>query len=658
MVAWIWYASLPPIDQLRPLFPFASIAAAIAVAGVNAYFIGALILRRVTRMAEGGSQPAFTSPEWLFLSLTVGFGMLAWLTLPLGLVLPYSSKLYWAGHGGLLALFAVMAFARPGVAAAPGGYQPLESPRRLERAMWIALACTFAYLAFLYGHVLEGSDGQTNHLNAVMLWIDKGRYVPFISTENGQPLTLSSSQYPIGRLLLLQVALLGGLQATGLFNVLGVALTAAGVFCLGARLFSQQAGRLGALVYLASPVIYRYYVEDVTDYPLNLCLFLTTAVALTIAVQLRSRGWLRLGLLAAGLLLGVKYYSLLQLAIVGALAAPILYRAGLFNVALRDSWLFVVFAALPLGHHAVVFGDPAWPYLSRWTGGTPMSAYSTMFYDSRRHYLLASHLQPGGSTLDALLRFWWSELMPGASSPWAVSPLLVPGLAFFAVASFWRRIYLLPLIFCLLFLAVGLNSVLFNKYLFLIVAAVAPFTGAAIATAVARRPAIGSAVAAAIGAVALVLAWEDISRRDLGVRKLTLAKMIEESEPTKTLNSLPAGSLVFVNLQSSDIRQYRTYLPTSLLQDSEELLVDDWRRLFDGYRVAGMTHYLVQSPQTFPFSAALIERFDPQLAAQAKTLQGLFDRNLALRNAYLGEHATAKNLGGGYVLYTLENANP
>ena len=635
--------------------PMAIDACVSVVLVVNAFLAGSFVLSALLNREEYNSR--LTILEWSFLALAVGFGIFAWIMLPAGVVLPYDRSLYRVAHAVLL--IGGVWWWRSSRAARDirSSWTPLERPSPVELAVWSSIALTLLYVAFLLLHGIGGSDGQTQHLYSVMAWEQAGRFVPMTSLADGLPYSMTSAQTLGGRLLYLQADLLGSIYAIGAFHVVTMAIACLGVVALGGVLFGQPVGRLAGLVFLTSPVLFRIFVSDVNDYFVHLLILLGVCTGLALAVKFGSRAWVRVTLMLAGVLCSVKYYSLMELAILTPIALVLLYRRNLLRGIGGAVALCVILASPWFVHQWIVYGDPIWPYLIGVFGGKAMTPSWHLYFDTYPYYLYGPYLSLPGTTFEAARRVYlFHELFPPVDSALSFSPLFVPAIAFWCVASWRDRRYLIPLLWTVGFLAMTLNSVLYNKYMFLVIAPAAPFIARPMWQFVATRPALRSLVHAVLGAFVLIVAWQFIIGTGLTTSLLTMRAEKAASEPIKTLNSLPPPARVFGNIMAMPLRYSRVNLTVSILNDSDELMCDDWRTLFDAYRRAGATHYLVDAAaDQYPYDGILpmVDAHDPRLAETLRERRKVFERNRGLRDDYLKQHATLTDLAP-YRLYTLD----
>lgn len=659
-IAALFLISLPHAGRWSVLLAGGIHIFALFLLTINAYFLGNIFLSVLTCDSRTKS---FTILEWIFLSLTLGLGTLALLTFLFGYVAPYSRSFYLTLH---VVAFVVFLFSylpkHKARSSSKNTYLPLERLAWGEALIWGAIGLFLFYYALVQGFSLEGTDSQTMHLNRVIFWIEEGRYQPFVSGYTGMPLQKSGMQYPLGGLLLLHVSLLGDLQSTGIFQVLAMSLTALGVFAFGTRLFSQSAGKLAALMYLSSPVIFRYYMNDVSDYPLNVSLFLGLCICLTAAIRGHSRQWLRVALVFGGLLLGVKYYALLQILLVMAIATPFLFQGGLLGYLIRDIWIFVLLASVPVLHNFLVFGNPIWPYLNELFGGVPLSPDYDLFVSTRKHYMLSSFISIDSTHFQIVVNRLFSELFPSLRSTFAPSPLMLPFLVLSIFLTFKNRLYAIPLIFSVAFLAICLNpdSLLFHKYFFIIMAGIAPFAAKAVLEYTGEGGWRNQAITMIIGIAVIAFAAGALTVHQNHLpRAVAYNESVYKREPVRTINDLPPESKVFMNISSMDLRELRTYIKTQIAQEEGELMTEDWHTLFEYYKNLGITHYLVQNPPKFPYPypATPIPSiyFDSELAEYIESRRIIFERNVSQREQYLQSAATQKDLGGGYILYELQN---
>ena len=644
-----------------PHLPYETIVnvLALCVLFANAFFLGSVVLAKVVRLADG--VPGYLDLlEWVFVGTTLGLGLLAVITLPLGLLLPYDAWLYRCVHA---------------VALAAGGVwwqrsDPAKQVRQLNRPawfrirpagllLWSAIGVTLLYATFLSLHALEGFDAQTMHLKAVMFWRDARHYLPYITGFDGLPPTVSDAQTQSGRLLFLQVALLGNLSAAGGLNVLLLVLGGVGVYSLGARFFTPATGAFAVLIYLTNPVLFRYYLWDVSDYPLNLCVFLALAGSLTLAIRTERPQWLVPPAILAGLLYGMKSYSVLQLALVALIALPFLVRLGWIRVAARQIPWFGLFAAPWLVHPWITFGNPVWPYLNTVFRGHALNPFWLLNTGTRPYFQLQPYFDAGCVTYtSALVRFWRDQLFPAGDSVYLFSYLLLPSVVAFAVAAWWRRIFLIPLGFAVGFLAVTLNTPqLFNKYMILLAAPLAPFLAFLVQQTVGRRERVLAGATLLVGVYGLGFAWDAIawSNRDGEIFSHGARTRVEE--PQRTLNRLPDSTVVFGNFAGMDNRYTHTYWSFRYKQDTSELLCDDWEKLWAFYKEQGVTHYLVQTNEYNEFYYAAVlpyaDKFDPPLASFIRGREKIFEQNKEKRDHYLAANARLTSLSGRYSLYEL-----
>lgn len=632
---------------------------AIGVVLVNAFFIGSIALARFVNRGEGNSG-GLDLAGWVFVATTLGLGLLAWLTLPLGVVLPYDSFLYRCGHAVVFIVGALW-WSRSDQAReirllAP---PPWRDIRPMEAAIWLLLGLTCLYALFLSLHSVAGWDAQTLHLKAVLLWQENHRYVPQITGYEGLPHTVGDEQTQSGRLLFLQVALLGNISASAAFNFILILLGCGGIYSLGSHWFSPSVGRLSVLFYLTNPVLFRYFLLDASDYPLNLNVFLALCVVLSIALRSSQEGWLSVAAILAGLLYGIKAYSVLQITLLAVIALPLLYRLGwLGKVAKKLPW-FGLFISPWLIHHWVVFGNPVWPHLNTLFGGHELSPFWVLWSGTRPYFMLQTYFDAGVTTYGAALaRFWYDQMIPAGDSVFAFSIFLVPSIVAFAIAAWWRRVFLFPLIFALGFLAVTLNTPqLFNKYMILVAAPVAPFLAFMVAWLLGRRQKWLHYASIAVGLFGLLIAWDALAWNNRDGEMFSHGTRTSNEEPLRTLNSLPGSSLVFGSFVGMDNRYTRVYWHFRYLSDTSELLGDDWEKLWAYYKKQGVTHYLVQknSYDEFYYASVLphADKMDPPLAGYIRERRLTFERNKMKRNQYLEANARPTPLPGGYFLYEL-----
>jgi hypothetical protein len=632
---------------------------AIAVVLANAFFVGSIALAKLTRLGESDSK-ALDLAGWLFVATTFGLGLIAWITLPLGLILPYDTLLYRSGHA---AVFIAGAFwwHRSDRARL---IRLLERPSwrdvlPLEKVLWVVIGLTGLYATFLSLHSVAGWDAQTLHLKAVLLWEETHSYVAQITGFDGLPHTVGDEQTQSGRLLFLHVALLGNISASAAFNFILILLGCGGIYSLGAHWFSPRVGRLSVLFYLTNPVLFRYFLLDASDYPLNLNIFLALCIALSVAVRSSQEQWLSVAAILAGLLYGVKAYSVLQMGLLAVIILPFFYRLGWLGKASKQLPWFGLFVSPWLIHHWVVFGNPVWPHLNALFGGHELSPFWVLWSGTRPYFMLQSYFDAGCATYGAaLVAFWWDQLFPAMDGVFAFSVFLMPSIGAFTIAAWWRRIFVIPLVFAVGFLAVTLNTPqLFNKYMILVAAPLAPFLAFLVQWLLGYREKWLHCIMLGVGVFGLFMAWDAISWNNRDGLMLSYAARTQAEEPLRTLNNLPQNSVVFGNFVGMDNRYTRTYWHFRYLSDTSELLCDDWEKLWAYYKQRGVTHYLVQknSYDEFYYASALpyVDKMDPPLAVYIRKRQLIFEQNREKRNQYLEANANLTPLPGGYLLYEL-----
>jgi hypothetical protein len=643
-----------PLPGLWPTFGTELVASVVFT--LNAFWVGSFLLCALLPAVDREGRMA--AVEWMFLAVALGLGLFAWVMMPAGLVAPYDRRLYRGVHAVLLLAGGTWWLFDGRARRVRASWEALERPPWTEVAAWSLLLATGLYLAYLHFHGILGSDAQTNHLYSVLEWEAAGRFTAPVTLFSGLPYTYSTGQPLGGRLLLLHLDLLGSVYATGGFNIALLGLTCIGVFSLGSRLFGQSVGRLGALIFLTTPAIVREYAIDVSDYPVNAALFLATSVGLVLAFKGRSRAWIRVAFVLAGALCGVKYYSLMELGLLLPIVGALLWRYDrpLFRSFLVALPIVAIVASPWLVYSWVMFRNPIWPFLNSVIGGKSPTGFWWTFFATRPYAVFAG-LPPETSMLAARLHYVVHDLFPARDSVFAFSPLLMPALAFWVVASFRERRYLIPIIWTVGFLAVAEFNVMLSKYMFIVIGATAPFIALPMWRTVERRPRLRAAVFAVLFSFVLLVAWQDIAGPGREVTLLTLQASAPHGEPIQTLNALPPNARVFLNFQFQSLRYYRVFVTHPFFADADELLCDDWASFFEVYRRRGVTHYLVEpGAEGFPYDWVMpyAQIHDPRLARELRIRRDVFERNRRARDEFLQQHAKLIADVSGYRLYALD----
>jgi hypothetical protein len=252
-----------------------------------------------------------------------------------------------------------------------------ELQQRLQREWWLLAAVAPFLIGMLFGSLSPSTDFDVNeyHLGGPKEWFLAGR-IGFLDHN-----VYTSFPFLTEMLLLAGMVIHGdwfyGALAGQMGLMLFAPLTAFGIYCLGCRWCSPLAGRLGALIYLTTPWVFRMSIIAYAEGGLTAYTGGAVVAGLLALTALRtSSGWspiLLCGLCAGGAM-ACKYTGLVMA------VAP---WAAVFAIAafLRGSWrtltttLVLYFAGVVLmvgpwlAKNLVETGNPVYPLGYRVFGG-------------------------------------------------------------------------------------------------------------------------------------------------------------------------------------------------------------------------------------------------------------------------------------------------
>ena len=408
--------------------PIALASALLWVAAVGA---GMCVLRRAgCRGLSTGERVVFGG--------ALGMGVLSLATFVLGTVSGRPPWLFAALCWALLLLLAGVGL-RDLAGAAGEGVRGLRAWSREATRLHVAvllLAGVVVFLALTRANVPVTADYDSleYHFAAPAVWWRAGR-ITFL-----RDVVYANFPLNVEMLYLLAMNCFGGPLAGAIVGqqvgIGFVVLTAGAILCCGHRLGSAAAGRAGAAIFLATPMLGELATQNsyVVELPMTAYAFL----ALYAFLLLRSargdpRRRLRLAALCgamAGLAIGCKYPAVLFVLVplggfilVDGLVRrreggrPVVEAAlvGLVALAVASPWLV---------RNAVNTGNPTYPLLYRAFGGGNWSAQQEAKFAK-------AHRSSSASLPDAGRRFWafaaWREQPGGdAAPPWRApaAPLL------------------------------------------------------------------------------------------------------------------------------------------------------------------------------------------------------------------------------------------
>ena len=196
-----------------------------------------------------------------------------------------------------------------------------------------------------------GNDALAYHLAHPKAFLEAGRVAALPFTRE--------SLWPFQTEMLFMLGLLlQGTSLAQLFHWVFLPLTAAAVYAYTARLYNKRAARVACAVWLFTPVVIAQSSQAYTDLALAFYLF-TAFHAFSLKSAIGEKSAAVLSGILSGAAMGTKY---LALAPVAALAAFWFFRpifllcmASVASVWYLRSWL--------------AFGNPFYPFLSKWFGG-------------------------------------------------------------------------------------------------------------------------------------------------------------------------------------------------------------------------------------------------------------------------------------------------
>jgi hypothetical protein len=376
---------------------------------------GLYVLSRWMR-TQNESQSSVASPaERLYVSLSLGLGLLSWLTLFLGLaglLIPAAAWSLLVLGCGLVAFRLWKSDGRSDRKTDAGG-QKVGTLQRLL-AVVLVLLSVGSLLYMLLAHALMPPhewDEIAYHMALARLYV-KARsihYVPFIVHSN----------WPMNTEMLFSLALLLGSDLVAHLTTWFMSLwTAGGIYLIGRRFLDRRIGLLAATLFLTVPLVKRLSGTGLID--VSLAFYGTAALFAYFRYrENRSLGWAGLtglfaGLVAGSKLMGGAYPLILGLLIVLDARIPSLRsvsrktdRSGADDPGRRAlAWRsllirLIVFGGLgflmvgPWYARSYAFtGNPIWPFLYEVLGGRDWDVLGDEYH------------------MESLIRIWTVDLSP------------------------------------------------------------------------------------------------------------------------------------------------------------------------------------------------------------------------------------------------------
>ena len=353
----------------------------------------------------GGDTPRL---ERALIGFALGLGLLALLMLALGLV------------GGL---YRPLGFLPPGVLLALGGREHVRMA--IELREWVgsirltgwgwALALTFAAFAavsligcFAPPTIALEWDSVAYHLADPKLFLTAHR-IYYLPWEDHSNFAFTAEMWYLYGIQI------GDVSLAKLFHFACGAGTCLAVYALGTRLTSPAVGKVSALLFASTPLV---FWEAGTAYVDLATAFFTTLTLLALGQGILGRDarWVRLGAVLMGLTLSTKATALGTLVLLAlgvlvwqwrglkqtpfaALKSAVLW--GLLALAVGSPWLI---------KSAILTGNPVYPFLFGLFGGRGWSKFAAEFYTNANAVFGMGH-----------------SLSDVALVPWNMTMFLLPG---------------------------------------------------------------------------------------------------------------------------------------------------------------------------------------------------------------------------------------
>jgi len=247
------------------------------VIGIAAWSVGALLMSLT---------PGLNLSTWErgYFAVLIGLGLIALLTLALGLLGALSSGVFWGCHVAVMVLAAL----RFRVAAQRGVESIVSDPVARRDLWWVAVSLPFL-VGMVLGSLSPSTDFDVNeyHLGGPKEWYLAGR-MGFLEHD-----IYTSFPFLTEMLLLDGMVLYGdwywGALAGQAAVMLFTPVTAVGLWLCGRRWFSNTAGAWAAIVYLSTPWVFRMSIIPYAEGGLTAYVFGSTFAALIAFEQFR--GW-------------------------------------------------------------------------------------------------------------------------------------------------------------------------------------------------------------------------------------------------------------------------------------------------------------------------------------------------------------------------------
>lgn len=611
---------------------------------LNAFFVGFYLLNKIFKTKDKLTTGLNIS-ETVFLSTTIGIGIVGFGTLIIGFLHLYSFWFFAFSYLilGITAVFWLKKHFRQ-------CFPTIKLTKIKKEKIWqIFKYFAFALLIiFITAGILDrlnyigGSDAQTSHLVYIKKWIEAGKYYTLVNPRTDGLFHLNSTQPLMGRLLYLNGVILGNIHIAGLMQIGFAVLVFLGLYVLAKRIFNAKTAIAAFLLYAGNFFFWRYNLYEIDDYILNALFIVAVASALFLFYKKKSRNWLLLFSLLSGFLMSVKFHGLIAAAffiITALLIIAHFVKTKQFIISKKDYLILLPMVLIPLPWflmNTIVFRNPIYPYLTSILGGIDLGVW----YKTYWHYILPynlglSAIKPTDTLLILpKLRVFFGNLLAhwpitGYPSWFTFSPLYLPAITIglfrknpivkYAVAYF---------IFFYFFAGLSGSS---PKYMILILTVITP--GLAYVLLNISKNKIYQFF---IFAILVVLTFHSFF--SWGNFKQEQTWFITDKPNIKILKDLDKNTLTITN---GLLRYERNDITTPIVSAAVETdqTVEDWENFYCFWKKQGATHYIykayTENDTAWSAYTPLMRQFNDPNIEYVIGASNIWRRNIKDRDDYL-----------------------
>lgn len=626
----------------------------------NAFFIGFYILYLIVFRGNKYDRTKYGLVEIVFVSVVVGLGVIGQGTMFLGFAKLYNFWVFMTLHCAIF-LAGLFWLKRNAKVHLPERqflhYKESESLNpTVSKYILISVICLFIITLVARLNYINGSDAQTSHINAVLYWIEKGRYLPFIHERTGDPFTMNSVQPLMGRMLYLNGIILINSFIAALMQAVFFGMVILGVFLLGSRMFGRKIAWLSIFLLLGNAKFFYYHLFEVDDYLINIVFAIAAILVFLFFRATRNKSWLIIFGMATGFVLCVKYYGI----------AEAIYLLGLMAIYLKSSYkqellpkktialaLLLIFL-IPSPwfiKNIVVYGNPVWPQFSNFFGAQLGYALELPAYIHRYEGFQYLHtLSPDDQSLiPAYIRFFALNLVANTSNGYYFSALYLP-LMFIGLFWYRTRYFLAGFGFYCFFVIICSNSMAFgHKWMIIPYSFLTPII-AGIIVSVFKKGISRNFVYILV----VVLVFHTMHKYRYGIRDFIPVKTwhnIFNFDPNADheLNKLGRSAKLYSGFVPS-VTYNRTGIHIPLVTEWG-ILAEDWEETYCYWKRRGITHYYIEPPGSsysrnrWGTWITFFEKWKPEKVEKVRTYSENFKKNLKRRNEVLSQYGNVNREG-------------